>query len=443
MKQLAKYLFIALACSMFNVPCSVLRAQYVPSAENLKARSEFQDKKLGIFLHWGVYAMMGQGEWVMNNRNINYEEYAKMPAGFYPSKFNAEEWVKEFKEAGVNYITFTSRHHDGFSMFNSKASEGYNIVEATPFKRDVIKELADACAKYGITLNFYYSHLDWHRLDYPLGSTGRQLGRPTDQQNWKSYYNFMNAQLTELLTQYGPIGAIWFDGVWDHAGDAVPFDWQLEEQYALIHQLQPACLVGNNHHKNLNPGEDIQIFERDLPGQNNAGYSGGMQVSNEVPLESCQTMSDSWGYNITDTRYKSTKELIQMLVHAAGLNANLLLNIGPQSDGQLPATALSRLKEIGEWMRQYGETIYGTRGGLVTPRDWGVTTQKGNKLYVHILKWQDKGLFLPITDHKLSNAKLFKDGTPLKVVKAKSGYLLELPSVPDDIDTVVEVTVDN
>lgn len=442
MKKLAKYLVVALALMIINCQLSIVNGQYRPSAENLKARTEFQDKKLGVFLHWGVYAMMGQGEWVMNNRNINYLEYAKMPAGFYPAKFDAEEWVKAFKDAGVNYITFTSRHHDGFSMFNSKASEGYNIVEATPFKRDVIKELADACSKYGITLNFYYSHLDWHRLDYPLGSTGRQLGRPTDQQDWKSYYQFMNAQLTELLTQYGPIGAIWFDGVWDHANDAEPFDWQLEEQYALIHKLQPACLVGNNHHKNLNPGEDIQIFERDLPGQNSAGYSGDMEVSNEVPLESCQTMSDVWGYNITDMHFKSTKELVQMLVHAAGLNANLLMNIGPQPDGQLPAESLKRLKEIGEWTRQYGETIYGTRGGLVTPRDWGVTTQKGNKLFVHILKWQDRGLFLPITGHKLSQAKLFKDGIPVKLVKAQTGYLLELPEVPNDIDTVVELTVD-
>ena len=438
----AKDACIDLAESRQNRTQSIGYAQYVPSAENLKARSEFQDKKFGIFLHWGVYAMMGQGEWVMNNRIINYEEYAKMPAGFYPSKFDAEEWVKAFKDAGVNYITFTSRHHDGFSMFNSKASEGYNVVEATPYGKDVIKQLADACQKYDIALHFYYSHLDWHRLDYPLGRTGRQLGRPTDQQNWSSYYQFMNNQLTELLTNYGKIGAIWFDGVWDHDGDTPSFDWQLEEQYALIHKLQPSCLVGNNHHKNLNPGEDIQIFERDLPGQNNAGYSGDMEVSNSVPLESCQTMSDVWGYNITDTHYKSTKELIQMLVHAAGLNANLLLNIGPQPDGQLPAESLKRLKEIGEWTRQYGETIYGTRGGLVTPRDWGVTTQKGNKLYVHILKLADKGLFLPITDHKLSNGKLFANGLPVKVIKSKEGYLLELPSVPSDIDTVVELTID-
>lgn len=421
--------------------CLQIQAQYQPSEENLKARSEFQDRKFGVFLHWGVYSMMGQGEWVMNNRSINYEEYAKIPGGFYPQYFDAEEWVKAFQEAGVKYITITSRHHDGFSMFHSKVSDGYNIVDATPFKRDVLKELAAACEKYGIKLNFYYSHLDWHRLDYPIGSSGRALGRPTNQQNWQSYYKFMNDQLTELLTNYGSIGAIWFDGVWDHAGDATPFNWQLEEQYALIHRLQPSCLIGNNHHKDLNPGEDIQIFERDLPGQNTAGYSGGMTVSNTVPLESCQTMSDSWGFNITDTHYKSKEELIQMLVRAAGMNANLLLNIGPQSDGRLPAMALSRLKDMGDWLKVYGETIYGTRGGLVAPHEWGVTTQKDNKLYVHIMKLDDSALFLPLNDVKVKKAQVFKDGTPVRMVKSKEGLLLELGCVPDDVDYVVELTL--
>jgi len=416
-------------------------AQYQPTVENLKARSEFQDRKFGVFLHWGVYSMMGQGEWVMNNRNINYQEYAKMPEGFYPQAFDAEEWVKAFQEAGVKYITITSRHHDGFSMFGSKVDGGYNIVDATPYKRDVIKELAAACEKYGIKLHFYYSHLDWHRLDYPLGNTGRQLGRPTDKQDWQSYYKFMNEQLTELLTNYGSIGAIWFDGVWDHANDATPFNWQLEEQYALIHRLQPSCLVGNNHHKDLNPGEDIQIFERDLPGQNTAGYSGGMTVSNNVPLESCQTMSASWGFNITDTNYKSKEELIQMLVRAAGMNGNLLLNIGPQSDGRLPAMALSRLKDMGDWLRVYGETIYGTRGGMVAPHDWGVTTQKGDKLYVHIMKLQDSALFLPIPGVKVKSAQVYKDKTPVKLTKSKEGVLLEFGCIPEDIDYVVELTL--
>ena len=415
---------------------------YQPTPENLKAREAFQDRKLGIFLHWGIYSMLGAGEWVMNNRNVDYQEYAKTASAFYPADFDATEWVKAFKEAGAKYVTITSRHHDGFSMWNSKASDGYNIVEATPFKRDVLKELADACAKEGIVLQFYYSHLDWHRTDYPLGRTGRQLGRPTDKQDWNSYYNFMNAQLTELLTGYGPIGAIWFDGVWDHEEDATPFDWQLEEQYALIHRLQPSCLVGNNHHHNLVAGEDIQIFERDLPGENTAGYSENMSVSQTVPLESCQTMNALWGYSVTDADYKSTKELVQMLVRAAGMNANLLLNIGPQPNGQLPAEALKRLKEIGQWTSRYGETIYGTRGGIVAPHDWGVTTQKGNKLYVHIMNLQDKGLFLPITGHKITAARMFDDGSKVGFSKSKAGITLELAEVPTAIDTIVELTLD-
>ena len=193
----------------------VMGQTYTPTSENLKAREEFQDNKFGIFLHWGIYSMTAQGEWYMHNRNINWEEYAKLASGFYPSKFNAAEWVSAIKASGAKYITITSRHHDGFSMFHTKQSD-YNIVDATPFKRDIIKELAEECKKQGIKLHFYYSHLDWRRDDYPVNNSGRGTGRPKGKENWKSYYQFMNNQLTELLTNYGPIGAIWFDGVWDN-----------------------------------------------------------------------------------------------------------------------------------------------------------------------------------------------------------------------------------
>ena len=240
-------------------------------------------------------------------------------------------------------------------MFDTKYSD-YNIVKATPFKRDVLKELADECHKQGIRLHFYYSHLDWYRNDYPWGRTGHGTGRSNSKGDWKSYYQFMNNQLSELLTNYGKIGAIWFDGWWDHDDDP-NFDWQLPAQYELIHKLQPACLVGNNHHQTPNPGEDIQIFERDLPGENNAGLSG--QSVSPLPLETCETMNGMWGYKITDQNYKSPKTLIQYLVKAAGKNANLLLNIGPQPDGQLPATAVERLQEIGKWISQYGSSVYG------------------------------------------------------------------------------------
>ena len=265
---------MALCLSVCGCACIVAFPQsYVPAPENLQARKEFQDNKFGIFLHWGIYSMTARGEWYMNDRNVHRDEYAKLASGFYPSKFDAAEWVSAIKASGAKYITITSRHHDSFSMFDTRESD-YDIVDATPFKRDVIKELALECRKQGIKLHFYYSHLDWKREDYPLGRTGRGTGRPEGKENWNTYYQFMNNQLTELLTNYGPIGAIWFDGVWDQPEN---FDWQLEEQYALIHRLQPACLVGNNHHRTPYEGEDFQMFERDLPGENKAGYSDGQE----------------------------------------------------------------------------------------------------------------------------------------------------------------------
>lgn len=429
MKQILLSLLVAAACLQAS-------AQYQPSAEITKAQAEFRDNKFGIFLHWGIYSMLGDGEWVMNNKNINYREYTHLADGFFPSKFNADEWVQAIKSAGARYITITSRHHDGFSMFKTSTS-AYNVVDGTPYGHDVLKEVAEACRKYGVKLHVYYSHLDWQRLDYPLGRTGRKLGRPTDKQDWKSYYGFMNTQLRELLTNYGPLGAIWFDGWWDHDSDPKPFDWQLEGQYKLIHELQPSCLVANNHHGTPYPGEDIQIFEQDLPGENTYGLSG--QDISRLPLETCLTMNDTWGYSITDKKYKSADALIRELVRAAGKDCNLLLNIGPRPDGQLPLEALERLKAIGSWLKLNGQTIYGTRGGLVAPHDWGVTTQRGNTLYVHILNGQDRGLFLPLANRKVKGARMFADGARVKVVPVSNGVTLLLPQPPKGVDTIVEL----
>ena len=429
-------LAFTLLLGSFSLP---LRAQnYSPTEENLKSRQEFRDARFGIFLHWGLYAMLATGEWTMTNKDLNYKEYAKLAGGFYPSRFNAAEWVAAIKASGAKYICFTSRHHEGFSMFHTQYSD-YNVVDATPFKRDILKELADECHKQGIRLHLYYSHLDWYREDYPWGRTGRGTGRPDPKGNWATYYQFMNNQLTELLTNYGEIGAIWFDGVWDQ--DQNPdFDWQLPGQYELIHKLQPACLVGNNHHQVPFAGEDIQIFERDLPGENKAGLSG--QDISSLPLETCETMNGMWGYKITDQNYKSTKTLIHYLVKAAGKDANLLMNIGPQPDGCLPEVAVQRLKEVGQWMQTYGETIYGTRGGCIAPHDWGVTTQKGNRLFVHILNLQDKALFLPLEGQTVKRAFTFADKKPLKFKRVEGGITLQLGEVPTEVDKVVELQLD-
>jgi len=389
---------------------------YVPSQENLTSRKEFADMKFGIFLHWGIYSMFAQGEWYMQNADLDWREYQKAASGFYPIRFNAHEWVEAIKGSGAKYITFTTRHHDSFSMWGTKASD-YNIVDATPFHRDVVKELADECHKQDIRLHFYYSHLDWRREDYPIGRTGQGTKRDL-KPNYTTYLAFMKQQLTELLTQYGKIGAIWFDGVWDHDQDATPFDWHLDEQYELIHKLQPQCLVGNNHHQAINPGEDIQIFERDVPGENKAGLSG-QSVSNIVPLETCQTMNGMWGYKIVDQDYKSTEELIRLLVQTAGKGANLLLNIGPQPNGELPATALDRLKEMGQWLNKYGESIYGTTAGDFVGQSWGVSTRKDKTQYLHVTDLKTNELLLPVKG-KIKEVICLNDGKEVKTTRAKT-----------------------
>ena len=433
-----KRLFVAtaLVASLVGAKATAQEAaSYVPAEENLKARQEFADSKLGIFIHWGIYSMFAQGEWYMTNANIDNKEYAKAASAFYPIRFDAKEWVSAIKAAGAKYICFTSRHHDGFSMWDTEQSP-YNIVDATPFGRDVIKELADECHRQGIKLHFYYSHIDWTRDDYPAGRTGRGTGKDLTKADWPAYYAFMNRQLTELLTNYGEVGAIWFDGVWDHDQDTIPFDWQLEEQYALIHSLQPACLVGNNHHQTPVEGEDIQIFERDLPGENKAGLSG--QAISRLPLETCQTMNGMWGYKIIDQNYKSPETLIRYLVSTSGKGANLLLNIGPQPNGELPAAALDRLQAIGEWTSRYGETIYGTTAGDIKAQEWGVTTRKGNRLFVHIFDLKTQELFLPL-DCKVKKAFVYATKQPIKVKRSKEGVTLLFDEVPSGVDYIVEL----
>lgn len=409
---------------------------YRPTPENVEARQQFAANKFGIFLHWGISSMFAQGEWYLQSNHINKDEYAKAAGGFYPARFDAKKWVTAFREAGAKYICFTTRHHDGFSMFDTRYSD-YDIVDATPFRRDVVRELTDECRRQGLNVHFYYSHIDWTREDYPMGYSGRNTGKRPEKADWPSYFAFMNHQLEELIVNYSP-DAIWFDGMWDQRSNP-DFDWQLDEQYALIHRLKPSILIGNNHHLPPFPGEDIQLFERDLPGENKAGFSGESVVS-RLPLETCETMNGMWGYKVTDQNYKSVKQLVHLLVGAAGKGANLLLNIGPQPDGELPAMALDRLAGIGAWMEKYGETIYGTTAGDVPTRTWGVTTRKGNKQYVHILSLEDESLFLPVTK-KVKAATVYSENRPVKFRQTREGLLLEVGQLPDVADYIVELTM--
>jgi len=436
MKSLKATALSSLLTLAASVCVNAYASGYTPSPEILESRQQFADDRFGIFIHWGIYSMFAQGEWYLNY-GPKAEEYMKAAKGFYPADFDAAEWVAAIKDAGARYICITTRHHDGFSMFDT-AENDYNIVDGTPFKRDILKELSEECQKQGIALHLYYSHLDWIREDYPQGRTGHDTGRDASKANWKSYYGFMNRQLTELLTNYGPIRAVWFDGWWDHDEDKEPFDWHLDEQYALVHSLQPGCMVANNHHQTPFAGEDIQIFERDLPGENTAGLSG--QEISRLPLETCNTMNGMWGYKLRDQNYKDTKTLIRYLVRAAGMGANLLLNVGPQPNGELPATALTRMKEMGQWLRENGETIYATEAGPFPEQSWGTSTCKGNKLFLHVMSPDTDAILLP-AGVKIKNAKEFSTGRKLKTAQADGHSVISIGDTADSIDYIIECEI--
>ena len=431
---------------LFILCLFILSAQaqtYTPSKENLKARTSFQDNKFGMFIHWGASSVLGDGEWVMDNKGINKDDYKKIGKVFNPVDFDAAKWVSTAKNAGMKYIVLITRHHDGFSNWDTKQSD-WKITN-THYKQDPLKLLAAECKKQGIKLGFYYSTLDWSRDDYPYetGRTGKKSGR-TAKSNYDSYLKFMKAQLTELLTNYGDISCIWFDGHWDQTNPegskdrSSRIDWKYDEIYSLIHKLQPACMIGNNHHLDPIPGEDFQMFEQDLPGQNNSGLS--FQTASNLPIESCITMNDSWGFKITDRNYKTYNNIIQTLVGAAGRNSNLLLNVGPMANGEMQVEFRDTLALVGKWVKKYGASIYGTRGGPLGPQTWGVTTQDSKHVYVHLMKQRSQsGLFIP-GNFKVKKVGIMGTVSILPFSIRKNGVLIDTKGLSlTGPDTIISI----
>ncbi|MDR0506131.1 MAG: alpha-L-fucosidase [Dysgonamonadaceae bacterium] len=443
-----KKIFLSLAVIVSICVSSVAQKSVVPNHE------WFEDARFGMFVHFGPYSVLCNGEWVMNTQSITVSDYHKLQKIFDPRLFDAKKWVATVKEAGMKYIAFTSRHHDGFSNWNTKLSD-WNIMN-TPYGKDLVKQLADECHRQGIKLVLYYSLLDWSRDDYSFttGRTGQKTGR-TEQKEWTSYINFMKAQLTELLTNYGEISGIWFDGEWDQlpsedSGVAVTHsmskvDWHFGEIYDLIHKLQPNCMIANNHHLAALPGEDYQAFEKDLPGENvGGGFAANQVVAKHLPLETCETINSSWGYSLRDNKYKSEKELIHLLVRAAGYGANLLLNVGPMPTGEFDEISVSRLQYMGKWLSSYGQTIYGTRGGMIKPQTWGAVTQKSNVYYIHILNKESDVLTLSFPENIQSVRWLNGSEKITWKQNKKSGEAtFNLNNIPDEIDSIIEVIFKN
>lgn len=394
--------------------------------------------KFGMFIHWGLYAVPagfyhgqpvgGIGEWIMNSAKIPISEYEQFAPQFNPTQFNAKEWVKIAKDAGMKYIVITSKHHDGFSMFGSKLTD-YDIVDATPFHRDPLKELADECKKQGIRLCFYYSVMDWHHPDYlPRREWDTRLASDAD---YEKYIRYMKGQLTELLTRYGDIGVIWFDGGWE--GDAERH--HSLEVTKMIRSLRPGILINDR----INLPEDFSTPEQTIP----AGA-----LPNGRLWETCMTMNDTWGFKKDDHNWKSSTDLARKLIDIASKGGNFLLNVGPQPDGKIPAESVERLKDVGAWMKRNGESIYGTTKSPYRHHPFdGRCTVKGNTLYIHAFSWPDDGLRLEGLKTDIQSARLLDGGARVEQElqlasdgpKTNPVIILKKPAHLDPIATVVEL----
>ncbi len=413
----------------------------------------WRDARFGMFIHWGVYSVPagtykgervdGIGEWIMHHGRIPVEEYEKFAAQFNPIGFKADEWVRLAKSAGMKYIVITSKHHDGFCLWDSQVTE-WDIMDATPFRRDILMELARACKRHRIRLCFYHSIMDWHHPDAQAPFYPNYNDTNQSNPNFDRYVeNYLKPQITELLTNYGPIGVLWFDGEWIK-------DWtepKGKAMYDYVRGLQPAILINNRVGKGRKGMEGLSVSDE---------YAGDFGTPEQqmppaglpgVDWETCMTMNDTWGYKTYDENWKSSEELIRTLVDIASKGGNFLLNVGPMPEGLIPRPSVQRLQDMGKWMRVNRESIYGTTASPIGRPDWGRCTVKGNKLYLHVFNWPtNRKIEVPLARADIDRAYLLADRTRSRLGAMFDGekIVVSLPDkAPDPVDTVIVLAMND
>jgi alpha-L-fucosidase len=375
----------------------------------------WKDARFGMFIHWGPVSIKGTEIGWSRGKEWSVEEYDNLYKQFNPVKFNALEWVRIAKAAGMKYIVFTSKHHDGFCMWDTKYTE-FNIMNS-PFKRDVMKELAEACRKEGIALGFYHSTCDWHNPDFPLTSPGGSVKRETS--NLDRYTEYLKNQSVEIIKNYGPLLVMWYDV--PQQFDAVRGQGVIDH----IRTIQPDILVNNR----TGAAGDFDTPEQRV---------GSFQT--DRPWETCMTIGRQWAWK-PDEEIKSLEQCLQNLVRSAGGDGNLLFNVGPKPDGTIEPLQVARLKEMGDWLSKYGYSIYGTRGGPFKPADWGVSTRKGNKVYLHILKWSGDKVKISLPGFGMEIKKcILADGGKVKLSKAAGTDVIEFDGkLLKPVNTILEI----
>ncbi|HEG44745.1 MAG TPA: alpha-L-fucosidase [Phycisphaerales bacterium] len=404
----------------------------------------WRQARFGMFIHWGLYAVPAgvygdrdnHAEWILTKAQIPVHEYEKYAQQFNPIKFNADQWVSMAKDAGMKYIVITSKHHDGFCLWNSKVGD-YDIMDRTPYKKDILKALSKACKKHGIKLCFYHSIMDWHHTDYlPRRKWEKRSAEGADMQR---YIKYMKAQLKELVTEYDP-ELLWFDGEWENT-------WTHEEGvklYNYVRSLKPDIIINNRVDKGRKGMQGLTKegdFAGDFGTPEQEVPAGGLSG---IDWESCITMNGHWGYCAADKNFKSTKYLIHQLIEITSKGGNYLLNIGPTSEGLFPPESVERLAEMGKWMRVNGESIYATKAGPFKSLSWGKCTQKDGKLYMHVFDWPEDGkLVVPGLKNHVKKAYLLGvKASTLKVTRDKENVVVYVPGKMDSVATVVVLEID-